>query len=1224
MIERRKGTIRDQRSDANLLDTPFRIDQRSFGELMGYMASFLDRVNYYDLQNNLSNDTNWRNFIENDPIIFMVLVVNEPLTDLEQLATTLGETKDLHADNANAVKVLLNWYDKIEQWYEVLMNLNQLRLANKLKNVLVDVLENPRSSLMLYQQKLSQQQGKDASQGMSPFTLPVPPAPSADINLGKIVHTFQKVIMHIQQFTFEYIEQNVYGQNNHMPNNAMYIAFALLFKHVQAQINTLTQRHLDFYYKDVLQQQKRPGSATKAVVSFNLLPNISYSLIDKGAQLSAGKLFGSKNEVVFETEKPLVAYQMELMEMQTLFFHSSAYIQVGTDEPTISSVSKNNLISGGKDVSQTGEWYAFGADKQSIQDTQIHPDDVADIGFILGSSVLFLSEGKREISIRVNMNPESAQNTFWKLLNQVKTNRKIGMDIAVADVFDQSLKIAYTTKKGWVNFDDYSIGYNETDNYFTINLVLENSDPALEMAPADTEQLKWPSIKVELNEYAPVYLYSFWKGLEINTIDIDVHVDRVRNLSIYNNIGKIALGKAFDLFGPFPALGSYLMVGKSEFFKKRMTSLTVHLDWAGLPDDYGGFDTYYNGYPEMIGNDSFVVQVTALSDNFWLPADLNQAPSFNLFSVNPAVTPEGYESVQLSNTTDIAIEEFSEFGSVQDFNLQDPLKYEITSQSGFIKFTLTAPKFGFASELYQKEYVEVATFNAKNKKVQLPYPNKPYIPKVSGISVDYAASDTLIFNEEFSKSALSAENSAEFIHITPFGVEEIITDQNASKNTLVCDYQQEGYLYLGLKGIKNNTTVSVYFDLLQSSTGVNITKGGLNWEYFQVNRWVPFDGGNIIQDNTNGFIKSGIIEFLLPTVEGIGTAGHQMLYWIRISTPQNAAYYPRIKGVYLNAVEAVCMSTDPLVIGQEIPAGSINKLVTKYPDVQKVVQPAISYGGELEEADSRFYAAVSERLRHKGRVVSIWDYERLILQRFNEVRVVKCTNFDQSFKPVPGHVKVVVLSTNWNNEERHYFDRDKLDEMEAFLQQLSSPFVSIRVINPAVEYLLANCVVEFKPEDNGGYYLNLLNQAISDFLSPISSIDNGQGGIGGSVVPTMLMSFLENLPYVETIKKLTIEHIVRNGENDYSLGVFKDGAEIKTTTPWSILSPVNQHHVVSVVSDNQPHNELEVGLGNMEIGLDLILGEKNVDVTISQALALQPVETTRPKHDAILVFKNKL
>lgn len=1228
MIERRNGTIKNSRSNKDLLEMAFKIDDRSFTEIMGYISLYLEKVNFYDLQNNFNADSNWKSLVEGDPIIYMTLIINEPLTDLDNITNTVTEAKANNAESLKTVKILNDWYEKINEWHDNLVDQNELRLASKIKNVLTDVLEGPRKDLLLYEQKLQEDYKKNASRrGLTLYMPPPPPPkPSGDVNLSKTIHTFQKVILHIQQFTKDYLEKNICSENTHRPNNALYIAFALLFKNIQKNLNTLSKRHLDFYYKEVLQQQLNKGKETSTTVNFELLPNIKYSLIEKGTQLTAGKLFGSKTDVLFQTEKPIVAYQIELMELQTLFLNSSTYLKVGTDEPIVSSVSKHDLITEGKKVEPVDNWFAFGANKQSLQDTQIIPSDVANIGFIIGSPVLFLSEGKREITLRVNMNSKSATDIFWNLLDQIKTNRKVGMDMVFSIVFDQSLRISYTSKKGWVNFESYTVDYCEAENYFTIQLVLENSDPEMEPAIQTEEELKWPSIKVELDEYAPVYLYSFWKGLQLDTIEIAVSVQRMRNLSLYNNIGILSPGKNFDIFGSFPTAGSYLMVGKSEFFKKKINTMSIHLEWDSLPDDFSGFEAYYEGYSEEIKNDSFNVQATALSNSYWLPTDLKLAPTFNLFSTHPCLTPEGYKSVKLDNISTIQLTDFEALGTSQDFDLPDPLRYEVTTQSGFVKLSLVAPKFGFGYDLYQKEYVEVATHNAKNPNLQIPLPNKPFVPKLKGVSVDYTASDKLIFNKELSKNAISEENIGEFMHITPFGTEGVIIDQNIIKRTLICSYDQQGYLFLGLTGIRGNTTISVFFDLLQSSTGVKIDRDNLVWEYFQTNRWVVFDEGNIISDKTGGFVKSGIIEILLPRVEKVEQEGYQKCNWIRISTSKNVAFYPKIKGIYLNAVKAICINREDTIIGKVVPADSIKKTVGKSSDINKVNQPRSSSGGFLNGSEDHFYQNVSERIRHKSRSVTLWDHERLILENFNDVKVVKCTNFNKDFKPVPGQVKLIVLSDDWSNEERHYFDVVRLDQMKKFLQTHSSSFAEIAVMNPKVEYLLVNCIVEFKPEDNGGYYLNLLNENISDFLSPISNINNGLGGIGGRVMPNMLVSYLENRDYVKSVKKLTIEHLVREAFNQYSLGVFKDGEEIKTTTPWSILSPVKKHNIVSVISKNKDYNLLDVGVGNMEIGLDFIIGTNSNHTTALQSLI--PVSSgsegrTEKVNDAILVFKNK-
>ncbi|MBD78258.1 MAG: hypothetical protein CL840_04995 [Crocinitomicaceae bacterium] len=1210
---RRNGTLRSKRSDKNLLESPFKIDQRSFWDILGYIASYLETVNYYNVDNKI--DGNWKKLLEADSVIYMVIIINEPLTDLEVIIKSLANAKRNNPEtDQTVIDALATWYNKIKKWHEQLRNLGEDKLAHKINNVIVDVLNQQKSNLTPYREYLKELQYVPASgRKIDPSTKP----PPIEIDFTEVLHNFLRIIIHIQEFTKEYLEHRILSRSNHMPNNAMYITFTMLYKTIQEKINNLSRSHLDFYYKEVLQQKNYNGKSTDAIVAFELKPTVKYSQLKKGTTLSAGKLFDSKEDITFETVKPLVLYQIELAEMQTLLFNSSKYISVGTDEPLISSVQKKKLLAKGKEASSRDEWFAFGANKQSVQNIQIEADKVGDVGFIIGSPVLILNEGQRTIELQVNLDSNTGQDVFWKLLKQIRDNRKTTMDTVFYQVFNNSLKISYTTKKGWAQFLGYSVNYVDNQDYFIIQLVLHETDPALEASSKITEQLTWPSIKVELNEYAPVYAYSFFKGVLIDSIDINVEVNRIKNVSLYNNIGKMPLDKSFEAFGPVPLKGSFLMMGYPELFQKKIEGLNINLEWESLPTDFGGFDTYYDGYSQPITNESFQVAISVLSSSYWLPTNSDDISTVSLFQTKDCLTPQGYSSVQLVDSSTINFDDFGNLVTSRNFDLKSPLTYSAETQDGFIKITLTSPSYGFGGDLYFKDYTNIATFNATNK-VQIPLPNKPIAPKVSGVTISYKASDRLIFNNEQSKPKTPFENLGEMFHITPFGLQTAITKGIIRKSTLLCNFDSEGYLFLGLSGVSSNTAVSIYFQFLRSSTSVEVESDGLTWEYFLVNGWLPFADGEIIRDDTLGFSKSGIVELILPRLDGLGKEDNS-LFWIRISTNSGVENYPKIKGIFMNAVEVVCNSTDSEVVGQVVPKDKITKLVGKFPDIKKVLQPTESGNGVLAESGDQMYTRISERLRHKARAVSIWDYERLILENFDQVKVVKCTNFNKYFQQVPGRVKVIVLSKRWSGNERHYFSENVLFQMRTFLQQHASSLIDIEVVNPSVEYLLVNCMVEFRPEDNGGYYLNKLNSDISDFLSPVSESDNGLGGIGGSVVPTMMVSFIENLPYIMTIKKLSIEHIVRKGLNQFSLGKFEQGNQIKATTPWSILSPVSQHNIISVVGNQENNTKLDLGIGHLEIGLDMIVGDNPDDKTKPDPKP-EPQDTA---NNSIFVFKHK-
>ena len=56
---------------------------------------------------------------------------------------------------------------------------------------------------------------------------------------------------------------------------ALFIAFLLIFKHAQDHINTLTQRHLDFYFKDVLKLKAKSAVPDQVHLIFKAAKNIS-------------------------------------------------------------------------------------------------------------------------------------------------------------------------------------------------------------------------------------------------------------------------------------------------------------------------------------------------------------------------------------------------------------------------------------------------------------------------------------------------------------------------------------------------------------------------------------------------------------------------------------------------------------------------------------------------------------------------------------------------------------------------------------------------------------------------------------------------------------------------------------------------------------------------------------------------------------------------------------
>lgn len=1193
MKEIRTGTIRERRSNAGVLKDQFQIDQHSFTDLLGYISEFLKDINYYNLEN--EKEGYWHDLVENDPVFLMATIINHPIDTLQHYANYYSEIRTEQSEKLDIVDALMAWGAKIKHWEDLLRALHEDVLANKIKNVFTDVLNSV----------FEQLRKTTANPGML-FYRPEPQ--EGTMPLGKVLLIFIKVVMLIQDATKTHLQRHLYSRSDHQPHTAMYITFVLLFKKFQANVNALSQKHLDFYYRQVLQELPGQGKDSSAIVYFKLLPNVENTRIPGDLKLSAGKLFGSKEELYFYTKKPFVAYSIGIEEINTLFFNYSKVIDVGVSEPLISSVTKNNVWNDGKKRSDIKDWKLFGAGQYAQWDANINPDKIAAFGFVVQSPALLLEEGYRSITLKINLD-ENARNTLWKYIDEIATNRSLMKSTVIAEIFESGLDVSYSSDLGWENAGECMVTGTEEENSISINFKLDISAPAVATFKKDNT-LEWPALKMMLNPYAPVYLYSFLKGINVKSIEIKVDVKGVRKLSLYNNVSKITPGKPFDLFGPRPEKGSYFMVGKPELFIKKIDALDVQLNWLSLPTEEGGFTSYYNNYSYPFENSSFQLTPQVLQNGVWNTLETQTTPLFNEKSI---VDKGGYAATVLEESTDFTLP-VNELDWVNPSAVPSPLVYGIDSISGFFKFVLSSPDPGFGFDLYQKDFTQVALANAKNK-TEYAYPNKPISPKISDIVVNYSASDTLTFEDSLSEDA--AINRGVFQHITPFTTENIIKDRIVNGSKLLFDYQNEAYFFMGLTNVVEETTVSVYFQLFTINQVADTANRKITWEYFNVNRWEKLKESNIILDGTSGFLKSGIIELTLPKATAKTLAAHNNIYWLRVSTNTQVASYPKVKGIYMNAAEVYARDTPPELRGKVVPNGSISKIVTKHPFLKGVAQPGFSRGGIAVETQDEYYLRVSERLRHKGRAVSIWDYEHLILQRFASVFAVKCTNLNENFEPVPGKVNVIVLSKHWTNKNRYYYNSDQLIEMENYLKPKTNQFVQLKVVNPVEEYLLVNVAVRFNKDDVGGYYLNQLNTDIVSFLSPNSYVENGLAGIGGSISRSSIISFIQNLDYIADVKYMSVEHIIVKGGNRYLFDVHEDNREIRVSSPGAMLISVEQHNI-QILSSNDDVI-MKPGIGEMEVGLDLILANK--DDSCDHDDEAQAAEEKSEGNDSIFVFK---
>ena len=104
----------------------------------------------------------------------------------------------------------------------------------------------------------------------------------------------------------------------HDPAISVFIAFIKLYSYAQDSANTFTQRHLDFYYEEILKTQIRRVPET-AVVNFEVVDGSGPVEIEAGRQFSCGK-DEDLNSILFQSEETILVTDAQIASIHTLRF----------------------------------------------------------------------------------------------------------------------------------------------------------------------------------------------------------------------------------------------------------------------------------------------------------------------------------------------------------------------------------------------------------------------------------------------------------------------------------------------------------------------------------------------------------------------------------------------------------------------------------------------------------------------------------------------------------------------------------------------------------------------------------------------------------------------------------------------------------------------------------------------------------------------------------------
>jgi hypothetical protein len=585
-------------------------------------------------------------------------------------------------------------------------------------------------------------------------------------------------------------------QKSRYPDTTLLRAFVHLLKAHEDQLNGIAQKHLQFYYKDILKQEEKAATADSVFLCSALAKPTSTFSLPAGTVFNAG-LDAQKKPILFSTTGVVHLNPATITGGYTL----SKSARPGVNAPLyLKSIPAPGVIQKDK-TGKVQSWETFGG-SGAMQKTVIKP------GIAFASPLLFLQEGERDISLAItfsNIDPGPMP----------------------------SVKYFLSTLTGWLEVT-HRIKKKESGYVGTgLNAViaLKAIDPPIEAFQKinpDALDSQWPLLKLEFSSFTNLV-----QPLIVNTLSISVNVVGVKTFQLFNDYGSLSTKTPFPLFGPAPLVNNSFIIGSSEIFSKPLDSLVIELKWDQLPTDFAAYYERYNAYasknippippvptstpqsipvqpppppplpppgcwlwrvikswfskpnvtllqPMPFNDECFTVNFSLLQDASWeeflMTRYIENPPGSTVkFIPNPAGSsdpqPAG-ENVglfvpffQFDNASgqwvDRYLTDSSIFGYPPDTSVTNPakkgdpaiqnstLKFTDASSSGFMRMTLSGPQlYGFGSGIYANVVSCIALTNAMaiaDKPLLCPPAfsppaNLPFVPKLGSFMGYYSAS----------------------------------------------------------------------------------------------------------------------------------------------------------------------------------------------------------------------------------------------------------------------------------------------------------------------------------------------------------------------------------------------------------------------------------------------------------------------------------------------------
>ena len=191
--------------------------------------------------------------------------------------------------------------------------------------------------------------------------------------------------------------------------------------------------------------------------------------------------------------------------------------------------------------------------------------------------------------------------------------------------------------------------------------------------------------------------------------------------------------------------------------------------------------------------------------------------------------------------------------------------------------------------------------------------------------------------------------------------------------------------------------------------------------------------------------------------------------------------------------------------------------------------------------------------------------------------------------------------------------------METYILKFISPFVKVYVELPKYETILVDAKIGFHSGFDPGFYSNLLNKELKQFLSPWAFEEGIDIQIGGAIYKSSILQFMESRDYVDFVVDFNLYHqgsgLVDASISDMEIDLdfeiassispgigdmvlannYVVGEDVKVAcarSTRSVLVSATNHRITALRPDEYScSGATSLGIGFMTVNLDLVLDE---------------------------------